>query len=79
MKALVFHGDNDLRYEEVPFPEMKDNEALIRVKAVGICGSDVHGYLGKTGRRTPPMIMGHEFSGIVEKMGSAVKNFKIGE
>ena len=79
MKALVFHGDNDLRYEEVPFPEMKDNEALIRVKAVGICGSDVHGYLGKTGRRTPPMIMGHEFSGMVEKAGSAVRNFNKGD
>jgi 2-desacetyl-2-hydroxyethyl bacteriochlorophyllide A dehydrogenase len=79
MKALVFHGECDLRYEEVPFPEMKDDEALIRVKAVGICGSDVHGYLGNTGRRTPPMIMGHEFSGIVEKVGSAVKNLKIGE
>lgn len=76
MKALVFHGNNDLRYEEVPFPEIHDNEALIRVKAVGICGSDVHGYLGKTGRRTPPMVMGHEFSGIVEKVGSAVRNVK---
>jgi len=79
MKALVFHGDNDLRYEEVPNPEISDHEALVKVKAVGICGSDVHGYLGKTGRRTPPMIMGHEFSGVVEKIGKSVENVKPGD
>ena len=58
MKALVFHGDNDLRFEERSAPTPGPDEALIRMGAVGICGSDVHGYLGKTGRRTPPMIMG---------------------
>jgi len=66
MKALVFHGDNDLKLDEVNVPTLEPDEELIRVAAVGICGSDVHGYLGKTGRRTPPMIMGHEFSGIRE-------------
>lgn len=79
MKALVFHGDNDLRFEEVAIPEMADHETLVKVKAVGICGSDVHGYLGKTGRRTPPMIMGHEFSGVVEKTGKAVTNVRAGD
>jgi threonine dehydrogenase-like Zn-dependent dehydrogenase len=68
-----------LRFEEVPFPKFGDGEVLVKVKAVGICGSDVHGYLGKTGRRTPPMIMGHEFSGIVEETGAGVKNVKPGD
>jgi 2-desacetyl-2-hydroxyethyl bacteriochlorophyllide A dehydrogenase len=79
MKALVFHGDHDLRFEEVPIPGMGEDEVLVKVKAVGICGSDVHGYLGKTGRRTPPMIMGHEFSGVVEKIGADVTNVKPGD
>lgn len=79
MKALVFHGNHDLRFEEVPVPEMGDDEALVKVKAVGICGSDVHGFLGRTGRRTPPMIMGHEFSGRVEKTGASVTNVKPGD
>ena len=79
MKALVFHGNHDLRFEEVPVPGIGDDEALVKVKAVGICGSDVHGFLGKTGRRIPPMIMGHEFSGRVEKTGAAVTNVKPGD
>jgi L-iditol 2-dehydrogenase len=69
MRALVFHGVRDLRYEDAATPAVGSGEALVKVKAVGICGSDVHGYLGKTGRRIPPMIMGHEFSGVVERVG----------
>jgi L-iditol 2-dehydrogenase len=79
MKALVFHGDNDLRFEERPAPAPGPDEALIRVGAVGICGSDVHGYLGKTGRRTPPMIMGHEFAGTIEQVGKNVKGLQPGQ
>ena len=79
MKALVFHGDHDVRYDEVPLPPIDGQEVLVKVKAVGICGSDIHGYEGKTGRRTPPMIMGHEFSGVVEKTGKAVTNVKAGD
>ena len=52
---------------DIPVPEPKSDEYLIKIKACGICGSDVEGFLGKTGRRTAPMIMGHEFAGIVEK------------
>lgn len=79
MKALVFHGDNDLRYEERPLPACGPGEALVKVRAVGICGSDVQGYLGKTGRRTPPMVMGHEFAGEVAAVGPAVGRFKAGD
>lgn len=79
MKALVFHGDRDLRYEDVPLPAPETEEVLVRMGAVGICGSDVHGYLGKTGRRTPPMIMGHETAGIVARTGSRVTSLSPGQ
>ena len=78
MKALVYHGPNSLSYDTVPDKEPKENEVKIAVKAVGICGSDVHGYLGLTGRRIPPMIMGHEFSGVVEKAGELVTKYTKG-
>lgn len=72
MKALVFHGVGDIRYEDFPQPSVKKGEVLIRVRASGICGSDLHGYTGKSDRRCPPMIMGHEFSGdvIEDKSGT---------
>ncbi len=63
MKALVFKGPEKIFLEEIKKPIPKENELLIKIKAVGICGSDFEGYLGKTGRRIPPMIMGHELSG----------------
>lgn len=69
MKALVYHGPRDLRLEQVPVPMPKPGEVRLKVMATGICGSDVHGYLGITGRRLPPMIMGHEFAGTVDALG----------
>jgi len=79
MKALTYFGPNDIRIVEVKNPKVNRDDILIKVKATGICGSDYHGYLGITGRKIPPMIMGHEFSGVVSKMGSNVKNYKIGD
>jgi L-iditol 2-dehydrogenase len=79
MKALVLENHMDLRYEEVPPPVILPNEVLLRVKAVGICGSDVHGIDGSTGRRIPPIIMGHEASGVIEKKGDEVKDWSIGD
>jgi 2-desacetyl-2-hydroxyethyl bacteriochlorophyllide A dehydrogenase len=79
LKALVYHGPNDLRYEDAPKPEPLPRELLVRVKTVGICGSDVHGYMGLTGRRIPPMIMGHEIAGDVVAVGAEVSNFKVGD
>jgi 2-desacetyl-2-hydroxyethyl bacteriochlorophyllide A dehydrogenase len=79
MRALVFHGIRELRYEEVATPKWAATEVLVRVKAVGICGSDVHGYLGTTGRRIPPMIMGHEFAGVVEAIGADATGVGIGD
>ena len=61
MKALRYLGPKKLEVQELPTPEPAKGEVLIRVLACGICGSDVHGYLGLTGRRIEPMTMGHEF------------------
>jgi L-iditol 2-dehydrogenase len=79
MKALVLESYMNLQYEDVPSPAISDQEVLVKVKAVGICGSDVHGLDGSTGRRIPPIIMGHEASGVIEQAGAAVKNWKPGD
>jgi L-iditol 2-dehydrogenase len=79
MKALVYYGPEDLRLAEIADPKPARGEALIRVKACGICGSDVHGYLGITGRRIPPMVMGHEFSGEVVETGEGVTDIRVGD
>ncbi|MGQ9621111.1 MAG: galactitol-1-phosphate 5-dehydrogenase [Bacteroidales bacterium] len=79
MKALVLEEYNKLVYKDVPVPDFGDDEVLIRVKACGICGSDVHGLDGSTGRRIPPLIMGHEASGVIEKTGKNVKKWKSGD
>ena len=79
MKALVLKEYNHFSYEDIPVPAFGDDEVLIRVKACSICGSDVHGMDGSTGRRIPPMVMGHEASGVIEKMGANVRGFSIGD
>lgn len=79
MKALVLEEYNKLVYTDVPAPVPGHGEVLIRIKACGICGSDVHGLDGSTGRRIPPLIMGHEASGIIEDTGPGVKNWKKGD
>ena len=76
MKALVLEHYNELVYKEVDDPRISGNEVLVKVKACGICGSDVHGLDGSTGRRQPPIIMGHEASGEIVSVGSSVKNWK---
>ncbi len=73
MKALVYKGPKQLEIEQRPVPAPKEGELLLKVKACGICGSDVHGYLGLTGRRIAPMVMGHEFSAEVVGLGTGLK------
>ena len=73
MKALVLEELRSLHLRDVPEPQIGEHDVLIRVKACGICGSDVHGYDGSTGRRIPPLIMGHEAAGVVERVGADVK------
>lgn len=79
MKALVLEKYNTLVYKDVPDPQITDNEVLVKVMACGICGSDVHGMDGSTGRRIPPMTMGHEASGIIVKTGLNVSGWKTGD
>ena len=79
MKALLLTSYRNLQMAEVPTPELRADEVLVRVAACGICGSDVHGYDGSSGRRIPPLVMGHEAAGVVEAVGSAVKNLARGE
>ena len=79
MKALVMEEYNHLVYKDVPTPVAGPGEVLIRVKACSVCGSDVHGLDGSTGRRRPPIIMGHEASGVIEACGEGVTDFKVGD
>jgi len=79
MIGLVYLAPNRLEFQQIAQPACGDDEVLIRVRACSICGSDVHGYMGITGRRTPPMVMGHEFSGEVAAAGSRVTRFKPGD
>jgi L-iditol 2-dehydrogenase len=78
MKALVLSEYKKLDLVDMQKPQSGDDDLLIRVRACGICGSDVHGYDGSTGRRMPPIVMGHEAAGIVEAVGSAVTDFQPG-
>lgn len=79
MKALVYKGPKTLAVEEAPLPKFGEFDVLVRVRACGICGSDTHGYLGGTGRRAPGVIMGHEFAGQVEAVGSKVAGWNKGD
>jgi len=79
MKALMLSAYKQLDLVDMPAPQPAADELLIRIRACGICGSDVHGYDGSTGRRLPPIIMGHEAAGVVEAVGSDVKNFHAGD
>lgn len=79
MKALMHTAPLRFEFTEVPLPEVGDEDVLVRVKAVGICGSDLHGYTGETGRRIPPIIMGHEASGVVERVGGRARGVTVGD
>ena len=79
MKALVLEEYNRLVYQDVPEPTIGPNDVLIAVKACGICGSDIHGMDGSTGRRIPPLIMGHEAAGVIVDVGAAVRGWKPGD
>jgi threonine dehydrogenase-like Zn-dependent dehydrogenase len=75
MKALIYDGPESLRFGDAPDPVAGDGEHLIRIEAVGICGSDMHAYLGHDARRPAPLILGHEAAGIIvggQKNGTRV-------
>lgn len=82
MKAAVFYGKEDLRVEELPIPEIKNaDDVLIRVRACGVCGTDMHIFDGDEGAAPTPAgtVLGHEFAGEVIAVGSGVGNVKVGD
>jgi L-iditol 2-dehydrogenase len=79
MNALLLTEYKKLEMVDMPVPEIGSDDVLVRVRACGICGSDVHGYDGSTGRRRPPLIMGHEAAGEVSAFGGNVKDLKAGD
>lgn len=79
MKALVYEGPREMNVRSVDVPQPTADEVLIRVNTAGICGSELSGYLGQNSLRKPPLIMGHEFAGTVEAVGSAVQDFRKGD
>lgn len=79
MKALMLKEYQQLEVVEMPQPELGPRDLLVAVKACGICGSDIHGYDGSTGRRIPPLVMGHEAAGVVTEIGHDVTQFRVGD
>jgi len=79
MKALLLTRYMQLEMAELPETKPEAGEVLIRVAACGICGSDVHGYDGSSGRRVPPIVMGHEAAGTVAALGDGVTDFAAGD
>lgn len=79
MQALVLTGYSTLDIQDVPRPEPGPGEVRVAVRAVGICGSDVHGYDGSSGRRVPPLVMGHEASGVIDAVGEDVEGWQPGD
>jgi L-iditol 2-dehydrogenase len=79
MKALILKDYKRFGYEEAPSPRATADEVLVGIRACGICGSDVHGMDGSTGRRRPPIIMGHEASGVIAETGSDASEWRKGD
>jgi L-iditol 2-dehydrogenase len=79
MRALLLSEYNHLEMADLPSPTPAPDELLVQIAACGICGSDVHGYDGSTGRRIPPIVMGHEAAGVVVAVGSEVDRFVPGD
>ena len=82
MKSFLLYGKNDVRFSEIPYPETtENNEVIVKVKSVGICGSDIHYYKdGKIGDFIPkePFALGHELSGVIEKESPLYPELKKG-
>src|SRR5215218_5329450 len=72
MKGIVWHGPEQMSVDQVPEPSVEKGTVMVRPTATGICGSEIEGYLGKMGNRTPPLVMGHEFAGTVTEVGEGV-------
>lgn len=79
VKALLLTAPSQLEFTDCPDPVPADDEVLLRIRACGICGSDIHGWDGSTGRRRPPLIMGHEAAGEIVAIGPRVQRWRTGD
>src|SRR5262245_14713756 len=79
MQALLLTAYRRLELRDLERPSLGPHDVLVKVGACGICGSDVHGYDGSTGRRIPPLVMGHEAAGVVVEVGSAADHSRVGQ
>ena len=79
MKALLLTEVKKLQVVDLPEPKCGPGDLLVRVRACGICGSDIHGFDGSSGRRIPPLVMGHEAAGVVTAIGEGVRGFQVGD
>lgn len=79
MKALLLSEYKKLDVVDFEEPTVSENDVLVQVEACGICGSDIHGYDGSSGRRKPPLVMGHEAAGVVSEVGANVSEFSAGD
>lgn len=79
MQSLLLSAYNQLEIVDLPVPAIGPDEVLVRIAACGICGSDIHGYDGSSGRRVPPIVMGHEAAGTVAATGANVRQFSVGD
>lgn len=78
MKALLLTSPGELSYTDIDLPSPGPGEVRVRIAACGICGSDVHGFTGSTGRRIPPLVMGHEAAGTIDAVGPGVEGLAVG-
>ena len=79
MKALMYCGPWKMPVEELDEPTPTAGKVVVDVQAVGICGSDVHGFTGNSGRRTPGIVMGHEFAGTISELGPEMEGYAVGD
>ncbi|MBW7460403.1 alcohol dehydrogenase catalytic domain-containing protein, partial [Paenibacillus sepulcri] len=79
MEALVYQGPERITLEELEVPVPGADEVLIEVKSVGICGSELEGFLGHSSIRVPPLVMGHEFCGHITELGAGAGNLSVGD
>lgn len=79
MQALMYLGPRKIEIQDVAEPEVTDGQVIVKVGAASICGSDLHGFLGNSAKRVPPMIMGHEFTGNIIEIGGGVNQLGIGD
>ncbi|PSR20211.1 MAG: galactitol-1-phosphate 5-dehydrogenase [Sulfobacillus acidophilus] len=79
MKTLTWTAPDVMTMQEAPEPELQPGWVLLRVEGAAICGSDIAGYLGHNELRHPPLVMGHEFSGTVARLGPGVEGISVGD